>query len=130
MNLEATRRLAPELQVVDQRLRGWGDWARKGVPVPGWPAVSLTAKMAEWHEIGVRPEGSPHPVEIPESVAIIDKLVAKLPPDQRRVVLVNYSRSDPLEIKARIAKLNVRRYRGLLDRARWSVRYGLELIGC
>jgi len=129
MNLEATRRLAPELQVVDERLRGWGDWARKGSPVPGWPAVSLTAKMAEWHEIGVRPEGGPRSVEIPDSIALIDRLVARLPEDQRLVVVVNYSRSDPLEVKARIARLRVRRYRGLLDRARWSVRYGLDLLG-
>ena len=127
-NLEGTRRLAPDLKDVDNRLRSWADWSKRGVSEIGWPAVSLTARMVEWNRIGVRPEGHPPPEEIPAPIAVIDRLVAKLPENQRVVVKINYMRSDPLEVKARLAKMPVGRFRRLLDRSRWSVRYALYVL--
>lgn len=124
--LHSHRALAPELREVDMRLRGWADWARTGRLNIGWPRVSITGKMVEWRRLGIRPDpGLPPPVAIPEEIAVVDALIAKLPEKQRRVILIHYSKDDPIEIKIRLAKLSAGSYRRFLDVGRWSIRLGL-----
>lgn len=128
MGLEAHRALADELKAADLRLREWGDWSRQGRLNIGWPRESMTQRMVDWNRIGVRPErGPPAPISIPDDVAKVDSLVAKLPEQQKRVVTIHYTRDDPREVKLRMAKLKGDQYRRCLDYARWSIRLGLLL---
>jgi DNA-directed RNA polymerase specialized sigma24 family protein len=130
MSDESRRRLSPELHELEDRLCAWATWSRKEAANIGWPAVSLTARMAEWHELGIRPDRVTNgsiSIDVPESIWTIDKLVAKLPSPQRRVILVQYFRAEPLEVKARMAHMHCGQYRRILDRARWALHFALNV---
>lgn len=126
MGLHAHRALAPELKEVDIALRSWADWALSSRVHIGWPRVSMTGRMVEWHRIGIRPERmAPLPVHIPDQVARVDALVAKLPDQQRLVLMTHYMRDEPIEVKIRATRMRAGTYRRYLDFGRWSLRLGL-----
>jgi hypothetical protein len=124
--LQAHRALAEDLREADLRLRAWADWARSGRMNIGWPRLSMTARMVEWNRVGIRPDGGlPPPTIIPDEIAAIDALVAKLPEPQRNVIVIHYTYDDPREVKIRRAKIKRDQYRRYLDYARWAIRLGL-----
>ena len=124
--LQAHRALAEELREADLRLREWADWSKTGRLNIGWPRESISAKMLEWHRVGIRPEGgTPPPVEIPDTIAKVDALVAKLTDAHRKVVVIEYTSDYPREVKVSMSRLKRNQYRRYLDYARWSIRLGL-----
>lgn len=116
------RALSPELLQVDAHIRRWAEWSRRGGANVGWPATSLTARMLEWRELGIRPDpvGSNVP-EPPPQVILVDRAVAKLPHLQRRAVMVYYFRDECREVQARIMKVKEDRFARLIERARWAI---------
>jgi DNA-directed RNA polymerase specialized sigma24 family protein len=122
--------MSRDLLVVERRLQAWADWARKGGDLPGWPGRSSLQKGVEAARLGISLEHSRIPIEMPEPVAQVEKVVNRLPAEQREVVLIHYRYGEePLEIRIRCAnRIGVRGYQRQLERARWSVRLGLELL--
>jgi hypothetical protein len=118
--------LPPELVPLDALLARWAQWARRQLTLVGWPPVSLTAKMIEWHELGLEREKLYPPGKTdkaPEGVMFIDSTVAKLPKRLREVIYTEYFSSAPSEQKAQ--RLGIKRalYRERIRSAQWLI-YG------
>jgi hypothetical protein len=84
-------------------------------------------RLAQIHEIGASITETCPTVVIPEPIADVDSAVSKLDPSLRAVVMVHYFSSDPLECKARRARMNSGAYSRALDNARWAVK---TVLGC
>ena len=120
--------MSQDLLTVDACLRQWAAWSLHGGANIGWPATSLTARMLEWRELGIRPDPVANTVPEPSSqVIVVDRAVAKLTQLQRRAVFVYYMRSEPREVQARILKVNAGQLARLLERARWAIRMAIEM---
>jgi hypothetical protein len=130
MSAEGRRAMSRELRDVDGYIRQWAAWSMHGAANIGWPSTSLTARMLEWRELGIRPD--PVGTNVPEpaaQVVIVDRAVAKLPLLQRRAILVYYLRSEPREVQARLLKVHQGQLDRLLERARWAIRMAVEVSG-
>lgn len=118
--------LPEELRALDALLARWARWARKQLTLIGWPEVSLTAKMIEWHELGLEPEKL-YPAQgrdkAPEGVMFIDACVAKLPKRYRRVIYAEYFSSGTVEQKAKREGISRALFNERLRCSQWLI-YG------
>jgi hypothetical protein len=113
--------LPPELQLIDNQVAHWARWAGREINATGWPSVSMSARLIEWHERGLMPEKLNPKLydDAPPEILIVDREVGKLPPRLRLTILVEYFTSGPQETKARMLKLNRRAYQDRLRAALW-----------
>ena len=116
--------LPQELVLLDFLMSRWARWARQQLTDIGWPATSMTARMIEWHELGLEPEKL-YPAgkssKAPEGVMLIDSLVAKLPEKLRKCVYVEYFHGGTNETKAKSLRMAKDRYRFHVSAALWSI---------
>ena len=149
-NHAAQRGLQPDLKTIDLKLQWWASWARPTLSYLGYPRRSVTERVNEGG-ILARTPGLPHSPEWPVEVVELDRLVAKLPSRQMAAVFATYfhlalpcearaviyvrwlhhlarTRSPPvLPNRSQRAPdtAGPRAFKDDLDRARWSLRFGL-----
>jgi hypothetical protein len=64
---------------------------------------------------------------MPDDIEEVEKAVLKLPPDLSAIVHIQYFSGDPIELKARRAKLHRGVYSSRLENLRWTMK---TLLGC
>jgi hypothetical protein len=120
--------LPAELVPIDALVERWARWAKQQLAAIGWPAASMTQKMIEWHEIGLEPEHL-YPSKgdkAPEGVMFIDRCVAQLPADLRKIAYTEYFppwRHTTNEAKAKSLRIKISVYRERLKNLLWAI-YG------
>lgn len=119
------KKLPDELRMIDAYLARWAKWVGRQFAELGFPAKSMTARMIEWHEIGLEREKL-YPAQgkdkAPEGVMVIDAAVARMPPALRDVTFIEYFGGEQtLEVKAKRAGLIIYAYRERLRAAQWHV---------
>jgi hypothetical protein len=151
-NLLSHRKLHPELKCVDLRLQQWGLLAKPRYTELGYPTRSAT-ELANEGGLLAKTMSPVHPPEWPEEIAVADSHVAKLPTRHLAAVMATYFYlALPLEQRCAIycrmarylartrpppAHCNRSTREGAsvgsgafwrdLDRARWTLRYALDL---
>ena len=118
-------KLPEELKLIDAYLMRWASWVGRQFAELGYPAKSMTARMIEWHEIGLEPEKL-YPYagkdKAPDGVMLMDKAVARMPPVLRDVTFIEYfSGEQTLETKAKRAGLLIYAYRERIKAAQWHI---------
>lgn len=84
----------------------------------GWPANSITGALMDQYEVGIRNEGDFATEHIPEDVAIVDSVIAKLPGVTRKVMLVYWMNTKaPREVHGRMMKCSGRHFERLFKAA-------------
>jgi hypothetical protein len=118
-------KLPEELKPIDAYMMRWASWVGKQFAELGFPAKSMTARMIEWHEIGLEREKlypSCGKDKAPGGVMLIDRAVARMPPVLRDITFIEYfSGEQTLEVKAKKAGLLVYRYKQRAQAALWHV---------
>lgn len=114
----ATSNMAPEIRMLHMRLEAWARWSREKTP-GGWPDRTILGRLIE--EGPGAGHSSTAPTEIPAAIAEIDRAVAHLTGDDRRVIREYYLRWEPREVLARRLRLTPKRLDGILNRARWRI---------
>ena len=120
------RPVMADLRLVDERLAAWGDWARSASSDNGWPPRTMLGKVIEEGFTGAA-QGGPPPTQIPEAVAETDRAIAQLPPKYLRVVKIWYASSVRYNqcAGAKLARMDTRRFRQILQVARELVKHNL-----
>jgi hypothetical protein len=121
------RRLHEPLKEVDRRLWRWGDWSRDMGHTIGWAATSVAWRLAHIHETGQSFSSVTPEIHMPDDIEEVEKAVLKLPPDLSAIVHIQYFSGDPIELKARRAKLHRGVYSSRLENLRWTMK---TLLGC
>lgn len=113
-----------ELVYIDHLLQKWKKWATEALTHVGWAPTSLTAKMIEWHELGLEPEKL-YPAlgrdKAPDGVMLLDRCVAQLPSKLRRVIYTEYFTYGSNEVKARSLSMPTLVYRTNLRSSLWAI---------
>lgn len=133
----------------ENRLSVWSKWAKDHRHVLGYPTISLLYKAMQMTKIGVirgfaepranydnhgeviypiNADGtetrSMRPVavgEVPEPIAEVDIIVARLPADLHRVVVADYFTYGPIEVRCKETPWRRARYSQLLESAKYAV---------
>jgi hypothetical protein len=123
--------LPQELAPIDALLTRWGRWARGQLTQIGWPRVSLTGRMIDWHELGLEPEHL-YPAgatrTAPAGVMVIDKCVAQLKKKYRRVIYTEYFIYGSIENKAKALRTDPRNYKLMLSAAVSGVAARVDML--
>ena len=93
---------------VQARLRTWGRWGRGGLP--SLPTMSTTEKA----RIG---RGGVPIDDMPPPIAEVDAVVRSAPPEQRIVLILAYTHTGPLKVKAQRLHITRWTFRRRLERA-------------
>jgi hypothetical protein len=134
-----------ELVIAERRLSAWAAWAKQHRQVLGFPTISSLfrvmmdskrvllpnmAEMAEGHLITAQGKQTENfreeSVFVPEPIAEIDAVVARLPRPLERVITANYFTYGPIEVRAKAADLKPSRFNQLLQAAKYCVWTGLN----
>jgi hypothetical protein len=118
------RRLDRTLDEAERRLQQWGDWTRDHSET-GFPKRWVTAKIGE----GGITAGSPRPPTVlPEEVALVDKIIARLTPRWRKFAQINWQFAhEPRELRARRARCSEATLKSNANAIRLAVHIGLNL---
>lgn len=150
---QRTRARDAALIYAENRLSPWAKWAREHRDAIGYPTISLLYKAMQSTKVGiirgtaipfadydnhgevvypVNADGSetrsmrPREVgEVPEAIAEVDVVVARLPRDLHTVIVADYFTYGPLDIRARQTPWKPARFRQLLEAAKYAVYVGL-----
>lgn len=133
-----------ELLIAERRLSAWADWAKQHRQVLGYPTISSLfrvmmdsrrvllpdmAEMAEGRLLTAQGKQTQNfredSVFIPEPIAEVDAVVARLPRPLERVITANYFTYGPIEVRAKAAGLKQSRFNQLLQAAKYCVWTGL-----
>lgn len=136
------------LVMADKRLATWSEWAKQNRQVLGYPTISslfrvmMDSKRSKMHDMAEMAEGKMITAQgkqalsfreeatfVPEPIAEVDSVVARLPRPLERVITANYFTYGPIEVRAKAAGLKRARFFQLLESAKYSVWVGLEHIG-
>lgn len=136
------------LVMADKRLAVWADWAKSHRQVLGYPTISslframMECKRAKMPDMADMAEGKIRTADgrqtpsfredatfVPEPIAEVDSVVARLPRPLERVITANYFTYGPIEVRAKAAGLKRARFFQLLESAKYSVWVGLEHVG-
>lgn len=136
------------LLMAERRLTIWAAWAKQHRQVLGYPTVSslframMDCKRSKMHDMAEMAEGKIITAQgkqalsfredatfVPEPIAEVDAVVARLPRPLERVITANYFTYGPIEVRAKAAGLKRARFFQLLESAKYSVWVGLEHIG-
>lgn len=80
--------------------------------------MSITGALMEQHEVGIRNEGDFAIEHIPDDVAIVDRVVAKLPGVTKKVITIYWMNSNaPQVVHARMMKCSQPHFSRLLKAA-------------
>lgn len=119
--------MADETKMVHARLERWGRWS-KDSHLRAWPATTTLSRIIEEGPHGLLCVGQAPEPHMPDDVANVDAVVARLPPEELRVVRAYYTQWAPAEVLARSLRLSVRRFRLVLTRVRIRVMQDLETL--
>lgn len=136
------------LVMADKRLAAWSDWAKSNRQVLGYPTISslframMECKRAKMPDMADMAEGKIRTAQghqtpsfredavfVPEPIAEVDAVVARLPRPLERVITANYFTYGPIEVRAKAAGLKRARFFQLLESAKYAVWVGLEHVG-
>jgi hypothetical protein len=117
--MPAISRMDPETRFVHSLLEQWGKWAYDSA-LRAYPSVTLLGRLIECGPNGAIGSGRP-PVEMPLLIALVDSAVAKLNAMDRQIIVIYYTRDEPLEACARRCRLKIRQFQNVLRRARWRL---------
>lgn len=80
----------------------------------GWPANSITGAMMDQYEVGIRSDPDFAVSHIPEDVAMVDAIIAKMPGTTKRVMMVYWLNSRaPREVHGAMLKVSGRHFERL-----------------
>ncbi len=143
--ISAPRRRDTGMVYAEARLDAWASWTRSNRERLGCPTISILYKAmqharratAEERAIAghVTAQGQQTQVMrrydenfIPEPVAEVDSVVAKLPRPLHKVIVANYFTYGAIEVRAKAAGMKRARFSQLLEAARYSVFVGLDAL--
>lgn len=109
--------------MADARLDAWAEWSRGNGLHVGWPRATVLARLIEQHTAAAQ-QGAP-PVAMPDDIAAVDAVVARLSDLMRGVILAHYLTFAPSEVKARSLHLSRAHFWRLLRRAQRNVYFAL-----
>lgn len=144
---EKSRARDAALIYAENRLAPWAKWAKDHRQALGYPSVSLLFKAMRMTKVGIirgraEPEADEHgeityPInanghetrsmrpltvgEVPEAIAEVDIVVAKLPKDLHTVIVADYFTYGPIEVRCKQTRWKRARYSQLLESAKYSV---------
>jgi hypothetical protein len=147
MTPEKRKQRDSALIYAENRLAPWAKWAKEHRAAIGYPTISLLYKAMQMTKIGiirgtVTPLADEHgnvhypinadghesrsmkPVavgEVPEVIAEVDQVVAKLPKDLHTVIIADYFTYGPIEVRCKETPWKRARYSQLLECAKYSV---------
>lgn len=121
-------RMDPDTRMVHSLLEQWGRWSYDS-SLRAYPSVTLLGRVIECGANGASQQGRP-PLEMPAAVAATDSAIAKLCQTDKRVIVVYYTREEPIEVCARKCRMRIRQFQNVLRRARWRLVLHLHLSDC
>lgn len=134
INLRPAR--AAALIYAENRLFPWAAWARNNRETLGLPTISMLYKAMKQRSkpvgrardvhLTARGNGtrSMQPItvgEVPEAVAEVDLVVARLPEDLHEVLVADFFTYGPIEVRCRATRWKRARYSQLLECAKYAV---------
>lgn len=133
------------LVMAHRRLAVWADWAKQNRQALGYPTISsfframMDSKRAKMLDMAEMAEGRLITAQghqtlsfreeatfVPEPIAEVDAVVARLPRPLERVITANYFTYGPIEVRAKAAGLKRARFFQLLESAKYAVWVGLD----
>lgn len=111
----------------DVALEAWARWAKRVLGELGWPAWTLVARVIEFGVSGAAARnGIAGQIEADNLCEMVERIVMRLKEIDRRVVVLQYMRWQPIEVSARQCSMTPGRFRTVLCRARREVGHCLE----
>jgi hypothetical protein len=133
------------LLLADKRLAIWADWAKQNRQVLGYPTISslfrvmMDSKRLKLKDLAELAAGRIITAQgkqalsfreeatfVPDAIAEVDRVVARLPRPLERVITANYFTYGPIEARAKAAGHKRARFSQLLEAAKYAVWVGLE----
>lgn len=106
-----------DFQEAERMLLKWARFTR-GSGCAGWSSKSVTGALMDQYEVGIKNEGDFAVEHIPDDVALVDSIVAKLPGTTKKVMTVYWFNSNaPREVHGRIMRCSGRHFERLLKAA-------------
>ena len=118
MDGRAMSRMDADSRLVHALLEQWGRWSYDST-LRAYPHITLLGRMIAWGPQGAS-NGRP-PLEMPAPVARIDGAIAKLCQIDRKVIVIYYTREEPIEACAQRCHMRMRQFQNVLKRARWRL---------
>lgn len=111
----------------DVALEVWARWAKRILGELGWPAWTLIARVIEFGVNGAAARnGTAGQIEADGLCEMVERIVMRLKEIDRRVIVMQYMRWQPVEVSARQCSMTPGRFRTVLHRARRDVGLCLE----
>lgn len=111
----------------DVALEAWARWAKRVLGELGWPAWTLVARVIEFGASGAATRnGITSQIEADNLCEMVERIVMRLKEIDRRVIVLQYMRWQPIEVSARLCSMTPGRFRLILHRARREVGHCLD----